>query len=269
MSKLVEALIEAQNRAMAVRPAAGGFPVLAEVLRRAGVRMNRWSLPSCQSIYVMGGGSVVQQGTPLVVGMHEIPAFDRSALIAAIRSDQEGHGTFPAFLQACWGGRGRMIVDPTGGACPLPRRRTARPTPKNIRQSKRRASRAVASRPERPDTIFEGNAPDHELDFLLTVFVDCRPNCSARRRFGLGVVAAAVGGGIPARSAVAQASGTAPTTSLPRPSAADKDDFFKNFRLRVLCPALDAPTTRAATSARFCTPSGRSRMATSRALTRP
>ena len=64
--------------------------------------MNRWSLPSCQSVYTMKEGAVVQQGTPLVIGAHEIPKFDRDALIAAIRIDQEGRCTFPEFLQAVW-----------------------------------------------------------------------------------------------------------------------------------------------------------------------
>lgn len=102
MSKLSDRLIEAQKHAMAVRPKIGGFPVLAEILRQAGVQKNRWTLPACQSVYVMKEGSVVQQGTPLVTGVHEIPSFDRNALIAAIRTDQEGRSTFPEFLQSAW-----------------------------------------------------------------------------------------------------------------------------------------------------------------------
>jgi len=39
--------------AMTIRPKVGGFPVLAEVLKRAGVKRNYWTLPSCQSIFVM------------------------------------------------------------------------------------------------------------------------------------------------------------------------------------------------------------------------
>lgn len=102
MSTITEKLTEAQRYAMSIRPKIGGFPVLAEVLRQAGVQINRWSLPSCQSIYLMKDGSVVQQGTPLATGIHEIPKFDRDALIAALRTDQEGRGTFPEFLQAAW-----------------------------------------------------------------------------------------------------------------------------------------------------------------------
>ena len=102
MSQLVTKLTEAQKYAMSIRPQVGGFPVLAEVLRDAGVLMNRWFLPSCQSVYIMKDGSVVQQGTPLITGTFEIPLFDREALIIAIRSDQEGQSTFPEFLVATW-----------------------------------------------------------------------------------------------------------------------------------------------------------------------
>ncbi len=102
MNKITDKLMEAQKYAMSIRPKIGGFPVLAEVLRQAGVQMNRWSLPSCQSVFLMKEGSVVQQGTPLVTGVHEIPKFDREALITALRTDQEGRSTFPEFLQAAW-----------------------------------------------------------------------------------------------------------------------------------------------------------------------
>jgi uncharacterized protein YbcV (DUF1398 family) len=102
MSNPIDTLTEAQKYGMSIRPKAGGFPVLAEVLRQAGARVNRWSLPSCQSVYIMNDGSIVQQGTPLVTGTHEVPKFDRGALIAAIRTDQEGKSTFPEFLMATW-----------------------------------------------------------------------------------------------------------------------------------------------------------------------
>lgn len=102
MSTIADKLIEAQKYAMSIRPKVGGFPVLAEALRQAGVQINRWSLPSCQSVYVMKEGSVVQQGTPLVMGVHEIAKFDRDALIKALRVDQEGKSTFPQFLEATW-----------------------------------------------------------------------------------------------------------------------------------------------------------------------
>ena len=43
---------------------------------------------------------MVNQGTPLLTGMQDIPAFDEQALVAAIRTDQTGNGTFPEFLPA-------------------------------------------------------------------------------------------------------------------------------------------------------------------------
>ena len=43
MNKITEQLTAAQKYAMSIRPKVGGFPVLAEVLRQAGVQMNRWS----------------------------------------------------------------------------------------------------------------------------------------------------------------------------------------------------------------------------------
>ncbi len=102
MSQMTDKLLEAQKHAMSIRPKVGGFPVLAEVLRQAGVQINRWSLPSCQSVFLMKDGAVVQQGTPLVTGVHEIPKFDQAALISALRSDQEGRSAFPEFLQSAW-----------------------------------------------------------------------------------------------------------------------------------------------------------------------
>jgi uncharacterized protein YbcV (DUF1398 family) len=42
MSKAIENLQAAQQQAMAGRPQAGGFPYLAETLRRAGVTRNLW-----------------------------------------------------------------------------------------------------------------------------------------------------------------------------------------------------------------------------------
>lgn len=102
MGNIIEKLTDAQKYAMSIRPKVGGFPVLAEVLRQAGVQTNRWSLPSCQSVFIMKEGAVVQQGTPLVTGIHEIPKFSRDSLITALRTDQNGLSTFPEFLQAAW-----------------------------------------------------------------------------------------------------------------------------------------------------------------------
>jgi uncharacterized protein YbcV (DUF1398 family) len=42
------------------------------------------------------------QGAPLVSGAVDVPAFDRDALIAALRTDQAGESTLPEFLEASW-----------------------------------------------------------------------------------------------------------------------------------------------------------------------
>ena len=102
MSKAIDQLMEAMNVAQAKRPAVGGFPYLAEVLRRAGVTRNIWSLPSSQSLYLTREGPVVVQGTPLVNGAVDVPRFDEEALIKALRVDQAGESTFPEFLNATW-----------------------------------------------------------------------------------------------------------------------------------------------------------------------
>jgi len=102
MSKAIENLLSAQQRAMAGCPKVGGFPYLAETLRKAGITHNIWSLPACQSLYLTGQGPVVAQGTPLISGMEDVSPFDQGALIAALRTDQAGNSTFPEFLMAAW-----------------------------------------------------------------------------------------------------------------------------------------------------------------------
>ena len=68
MSKAIENLEAAFQRAMAIRPEVGGFPYLAETLRQAGVTRNIWSLPACQSLYSTELGPVVTIGAPLASG---------------------------------------------------------------------------------------------------------------------------------------------------------------------------------------------------------
>jgi len=102
MNKAVDDLMAAMKRAAAGRPKVGGFPYLAEILRQAGAIRNIWSLPACQSLFLTGEGPVVIQGTPLVSGAVDVPAFDQDALIRALRTDQAGEGTFPEFLAASW-----------------------------------------------------------------------------------------------------------------------------------------------------------------------
>jgi len=102
MSKAIENLQKAQQFAMSIRPKVGGFPYLAEALRKAGITQNIWNLPSCQSIYLTQYGSVVSQGSPLVNTTVDIPKFNREALIKALRIDQAGQSSFPEFLKASW-----------------------------------------------------------------------------------------------------------------------------------------------------------------------
>ncbi len=102
MSKAIENLDAALKRAMANRPKVGGFPYLAETLRRAGVTRNTWFLPACQSLYLTKDGPVVTMGTPLVSGTADVPTFDGEGLIRALRTDQAGQSTFPEFLEASW-----------------------------------------------------------------------------------------------------------------------------------------------------------------------
>jgi uncharacterized protein YbcV (DUF1398 family) len=102
MSKAIDNLLEAQKRAMAGRPKIGGFPYLAETLRRAGVTRNLWFLPACESLYLTSQGPVVSQGAPLASGTVDVPSFNREALVRALRTDQAGESTFPEFLTASW-----------------------------------------------------------------------------------------------------------------------------------------------------------------------
>ncbi len=112
MSKAIENLQQAMERAAAKRPKIGGFPHLAEFLRRAGVTRNIWSLPSCQSLFLTEAGPVVMQGTPLASGTIDVPPFDGEALVEALRTDQAGESTFPEFLESTWrAGVVRYVVD--------------------------------------------------------------------------------------------------------------------------------------------------------------
>lgn len=118
MTNAIENLRNALDLAAATRPRVGGFPYLAEVMRRAGVHSNEWQLPSLQRLYVTDLGSVVQQGTPLVDGTAVIAPFDADAVIAAVRADQEGRATFDQFVDAVWhAGVVRWVVDLDARTC--------------------------------------------------------------------------------------------------------------------------------------------------------
>ncbi len=102
MSKAIENLTSAMERASAIRPKVGGFPYLAETLRKAGVIRNLWTLPASQSLFLTNDGPVMMQGEPLAKGAMDVPTFDKEALISALRKDQSGESTFPEFLAASW-----------------------------------------------------------------------------------------------------------------------------------------------------------------------
>jgi uncharacterized protein YbcV (DUF1398 family) len=102
MSQATENLHAAIERAIDIRPKVGGFPHLAETLRRAGVTRNLWFLPACQAVYLTTLGPVVNQHPPLVSGMVDVPRFDRNAIILALRTNQAGNSTFPEFLASAW-----------------------------------------------------------------------------------------------------------------------------------------------------------------------
>ena len=102
MSKAIQLLEAAQKHGMSIRPQVGGFPVFAEALRKGGVTHNMWTLPSLQSIYLTTEGTVVQQGTPLLTGAADVPAFNEEKLVEALRANQAGQTTFPEFLKAAW-----------------------------------------------------------------------------------------------------------------------------------------------------------------------
>ncbi|CAN7192385.1 DUF1398 domain-containing protein [Mycolicibacterium frederiksbergense] len=118
MTMALENLRRAFQAATDVRPEIGGFPYLAETLRRAGVRRNEWLLPSLQRIYHTDAGAVVEQGTPLLYGLAEIPSFDSGALIRALRADQEGRVSFEQFVASAWAaGVMRWAVDLYARTC--------------------------------------------------------------------------------------------------------------------------------------------------------
>ena len=94
MSRAIENLQAAEQRAIAILPKVGGFPYLAESLRQAGVTRNFWFLPACQSLYLTHDGPVVTQSAPLLSGIAYVPPFDREALIRALRIDQAESALF-------------------------------------------------------------------------------------------------------------------------------------------------------------------------------
>src|SRR5579875_3811606 len=83
MSTPTETIQNTLRRAGQLRPKVGGFPVLAEVLRQAGVRRNEWTLPIGQSVYVTDTGAVAEPGPAVITTTTDVPPFDRETVIAS------------------------------------------------------------------------------------------------------------------------------------------------------------------------------------------
>lgn len=118
MLSLSERIVEAQARAMRIRPRVGGFPHLAEVLRQAGVERIHCNVPAMTTVYVTADGEVIQQGTPQLSGTAPIAPFDEGALVTALRTDQAGESTYPEFMAATWrAGVVTYEIDLAGRTC--------------------------------------------------------------------------------------------------------------------------------------------------------
>jgi len=118
MSSIIDTITAAQAHAAAVRPRVGGFPYLAEALRRAGVTAYFFDVPSMSVVYATDEGDVLQPGELLRSVKTVIPPFDEAALIAALRTDQAGLSTFPEFVEASLrAGVVRYEVDTSARTC--------------------------------------------------------------------------------------------------------------------------------------------------------
>jgi uncharacterized protein YbcV (DUF1398 family) len=98
----ITVVIAARERGARLRPAVGGFPVLAESLRQAGIDAVHCDVASMTTLYRTGRDAVVDQQAPLVNGPARVADFDRDAVIAAIRRDQRGESTSPEFMVDIW-----------------------------------------------------------------------------------------------------------------------------------------------------------------------
>jgi hypothetical protein len=90
---------------LVIDPKVGGFPFLAETLRRAGVTRNLWFLPACESLYLTEQGPVVTQGTPLVTGTVDVPPVRPRSTHHRVANRPGWEGHIPEFLaasMACW-----------------------------------------------------------------------------------------------------------------------------------------------------------------------
>ncbi len=102
MTTATDAVPTALALATALRPAGGGFPYFAEALRQAGITRHMYTVPAATSVYELGTGAVVDRGVPLVTGVVEVAPFDVDALMAGLRTDQSGRGSYAQFVAASW-----------------------------------------------------------------------------------------------------------------------------------------------------------------------
>ncbi|MHA7650628.1 DUF1398 family protein [Mycobacterium sp. ML4] len=102
MSSAIANLQAARERAAVLRPKVHGFPYLAEVLRQAGVNRYHHSIPAATTLYLTDAGPIVEQHDPIVAGLTDVAAWNRDALVDAIRTDQAGQSSYPQFVHACW-----------------------------------------------------------------------------------------------------------------------------------------------------------------------
>lgn len=118
MADPIDVLSMALDRAARVRPAVGGFPYLAEVLRDSGFDHVRCDVAGGTLLYRGPVGAVVTRGPGQVAATATVRPWDQAALVAAIRADQRGERTFPEFLAGCWSaGVTDYDVDLIGRAC--------------------------------------------------------------------------------------------------------------------------------------------------------
>lgn len=96
------AVLAARERGIRLQLAGGGFPVLAESLRSAGVCFVHCNVASMTTLYRTHQGAVIDQQVPILSGLERVVDFECAEVIAAIRRDQQGASTYPEFMVEIW-----------------------------------------------------------------------------------------------------------------------------------------------------------------------
>lgn len=104
MSTAIEIIEQAIQKGINHRPQIGGFPYLAEALREAGVTINEWILPCCQSLYQTNSGAVIFPHPSLITTATDIPTFNQDLLIQATSRPSRTHLISRVFTSnlVCW-----------------------------------------------------------------------------------------------------------------------------------------------------------------------